>query len=150
MATTTDTNTTFRFLDGYASILIGKATGGVSVIELVMPEGAESPAHIHDEDETVVVLEGDVTFRVAGEPVQPDTHGTIALPRGVAHSYRVDSEDARWLSVTAGRYEEFVREVARPLDAPARESLDLREAVAVTVAAARAGIEIVGPAPAAA
>jgi quercetin dioxygenase-like cupin family protein len=148
--TTTDTTTeTFRYLDGYATILVGRESGGASVIELAMPADSGSPAHAHDEDETVVVLDGDVTFLVGDQVAEPDEHGTITLPRGVAHSYRVGAREARWLSITSGRYERFVRAVAQPADAPAATELDLGRAVAVTVAAAEAGIEIVGPAPAA-
>lgn len=147
MTTTTDTRNTLRFLDGYASILTTGATRGASVVELVMPEGSASPEHIHDEDETIVVLEGDVVFRVGGETVRPDERGRIVLPQGVAHSYRVGSDDARWLSIGAGRYEAFVRAVGRPLDSAPAGELDLAGAVALTVAAAQNGIEIVGPPP---
>jgi quercetin dioxygenase-like cupin family protein len=148
--TTTDTKTeTFRYLDGLATIVAGRETGAASVIELAMPAGSESPAHAHDEDETVVVLDGDVTFLVGDGIAEPDELGTITLPRGVPHNYRVGARDARWLSITAGRYEGFVRAVAQPADAPPAAELDLGRAVALTVAAAEAGIEIVGPAPAA-
>ncbi|MBA2614236.1 MAG: cupin domain-containing protein [Actinobacteria bacterium] len=149
MATMTDTTKALRFLDGYASILIGKASGGASVIELVMPQGSESPVHAHDEDETVVLLEGEVAFRIDGAIVRPDERGKIVLPQGVPHGYRVESADARWLSITAGRYEGFVRSVARPLTSPPRP-LDLAQAVALTVAATEHGIELLSPAPAAA
>ena len=148
MATTIDTGKALRFLDGYASILIGKATGGASVVELVMPQGSQSPDHIHDEDETIVLLGGDVTFRVDGGVVRADESGTVVLPQGVAHSYRVESADARWLSITGGGYEGFVRAVGRPLDAPPAGELELATAVALTAAAAENGIEIVAPAPA--
>jgi len=149
MATMTDTTKALRFLDGYASILIGKARGGASVIELVMPQGSESPVHAHDESETILLLEGEVTFSVDGAIVRPDERGKIVLPQGVPHSYRVESADARWLSITAGRYEGFVRAVARPVSSPVG-SLGLAEAVALTVAAAGHGIEILSPAPTAA
>ena len=148
MASSIHTANPLRYFDGYATILMERTSAGASVVELVMPHGATAPDHAHDEDETIVLLEGQVTFRVGGEIVQPDECGKLVLPKGVAHAYSVESEDARWLSITAsGRYEAFVRAVGRPLDAPVARPLGLADAVAVTVAALENGIELLGPAP---
>ena len=147
MASSTEMSKAPRYFDGYATILMERASGGASVVELVMPRGATAPEHAHDEDETIVLLEGEVTFRIGGEIVRPDERGKLVLPKGLAHAYSVESEDARWLSITAsGRYEAFVRAVGGTVDAPAGRPSGFADAVAVTVAAAENGIELLGPA----
>jgi quercetin dioxygenase-like cupin family protein len=151
MTKTTETTNAFRYLDGYATIVSERVAGSGAIVEFVMPRGSEAPEHAHDEGETVVLLDGEVTFRVAGEIVRPDSHGMVVLPRGVAHSYRVESDDARWLSITpSGRLARFVRAVGEPLSAAAAGPLDVARAVALTAAAAESGIQLLGPAPAAA
>jgi quercetin dioxygenase-like cupin family protein len=153
MTPTTETAPrSYNFLDGTATILVSRTQdeGGVSVIETAMPAGSMPPPHIHDEDEGVYVLDGRVTFFVGDETVRAGQGDKVSLPRGVPHTYRVESRRAaRWASVTSpGRYEEFVREVGTPiaLDGPAEPSglTTLAELVAFTTAAARNGIEIVG------
>ncbi|MBD0317396.1 MAG: cupin domain-containing protein [Thermoleophilia bacterium] len=149
-ATTTTDSRSLAFLDGTARILASRRDddGSVSVIEMSMPEGSMPPPHIHDEDESVYVLAGKMTFYVGDEPIRVGARQRVDLPRGVAHTYRVESPGgAQWISLTAsGRYEDFVREVGRPADArsggPAQQSL--ADLVALTRAAARNGIEIVG------
>lgn len=148
MTATTDSRS-FAFLDGTATIRASRSDdGGVSVIEMAMPEGSMPPPHIHDEDETIYVLEGWMTFYVGDKTIPAGRGERVELRRGVAHTYRVDSSGgARWVSLTAGgRYEAFVHELGRPVDAPSeRPALQtLAELVALTTAAARNGIEIVG------
>ncbi|MDQ3867706.1 MAG: cupin domain-containing protein [Actinomycetota bacterium] len=151
MTATTPTDSRFlAFLDGTARILVSRRDDdrGVAVIEMAMPEGSMPPPHIHDEDESVYVLAGEMTFYVGGETIRVGARERVELPRGVAHTYRVESpRGARWVSLTApGRYEDFVRELGRPADAPSRAPAlqSLAELVALTAAAARNGIEIVG------
>jgi quercetin dioxygenase-like cupin family protein len=151
MTTTTVSTNRFRYLNGYATIVSERVAGSGALVEFVMPRGSAGLEHAHDEDETVVLLDGEVTFRVAGEAVRPDARGMIVLPRAIGHSYRVESDDARWLSITpSGRLARFVRAVGEPLSAPPAGPLELAEAVALTAAAAANGIELLGPPRAAA
>ncbi len=147
--TATTESRSFAFLDGTATIRASQSDdGGVSVIEMAMPEGSMPPPHIHDEDETVYVLEGWMTFYVGDKTIPAGPGERVELRRGVPHTYRADSfGGARWASLTArGRYEAFVRELGRPVDAPSEGPAlqTLAELVAFTTAAARNGIEIVG------
>jgi quercetin dioxygenase-like cupin family protein len=134
--------TTLPHLNGTATILTSRhETGGVSVIDVSMPAGTVSVVHAHDEDESIRVLEGRISFDVDGETFLAEPGRTVVLPKGRPHSYAIASaEGARWLSISSpGRFEEFVRAAARPeiADSP----------IALTVAAAESGIEILGPAP---
>lgn len=73
--------------------------------------------HVHDtEDEVFHVLEGKVRFSVAGAMVEVGPGQTIMAPKGIPHSYVVESEGgAKWLTVTTpGDFESFVRAASRP------------------------------------
>ena len=115
-----------------------------------MPRGAMPPLHAQDEDETVYVLDGQVTFYVGDATVGAEAGRTVVAPKGVAHTYRVASATATWLVVTEpGRFEAFVRAVGRPAAGPGLPSpsdgVTVDEAVAFTTAAATNGIEILAP-----
>jgi hypothetical protein len=93
------------------------------------------------------VLEGELRLFVAGEQIVLGPGQAAFAPRDVPHTYRVESEQARWLVITTpAGFDAFVREVAEP--APADELPPAGRAVDPAVlgqAAAKAGIEILGP-----
>jgi quercetin dioxygenase-like cupin family protein len=111
--------------------LTGEQTGGrLALWEGVLPNGAAPPLHSHPQDETFVVLDGEVTTWVvpgeaaggAGEPGWHRTHGrrqgagaTVLAPAGVPHTFRVESDTARmlFLSTPAG-IEDYVLALAEP------------------------------------
>ena len=141
-----------RFFDGTAKILVGRTRGerGVAAVEVAMPYGSTPPLHVQDEDEAIYVQEGEVTFYIGDEIVRAEARHHVVVPRGVPHTYRVESSrGARWVTMTSpGRFADFVLAVARPAQAdgfpPASESTGRADAVAFTAAAAAHGIELVG------
>jgi quercetin dioxygenase-like cupin family protein len=123
--------------------------GGVAVLEHLAPRGAGSPLHVHRrEDEWFYVLEGELTFWVGGEVIEAAAGTFVYGPRGVPHTFIVSSERARFLLVAepAG-FEALVRATAVPAEQltipPA--AAEPPDVAALAVAAAAAGIEIVGP-----
>lgn len=120
-------------------------------METFAPRGDSPPLHVHrGEDEIFHVLEGEVRFEVAGEEFRVRAGETVLAPKGVPHTYLVESERGRWLVVTArGNHERFVRSLSRPAE---RSELpepsppptpDQREALAA--AGREHGLEVVGP-----
>jgi quercetin dioxygenase-like cupin family protein len=111
--------------------LHGARSGGrLGVYEGVMPRGAAPPLHSHPQDETLYVLEGDLTVWVVDpELVDGDWVGSCSFrvgkgslvyaPAGLPHTFRVESDTARllFLSTPAG-IEEYVRELAEPAGWP--------------------------------
>jgi quercetin dioxygenase-like cupin family protein len=138
------------FIDGLAYIRVsGEETDGrYSVLEILGPEGDMPPLHVHhEEDEVFHVLDGEVTFFLPGAEVSLATGDTFRAPRGVPHTYRVESGSARWLVFCApARFDDFVQAVSEP--APAEE-LPPRgrpfDPEAFAAAAAERGIELLGP-----
>ena len=122
---------------------------GVSVLESVAAEGDSPPLHVHaTEDELFHVLEGELLLRVGGEDRLLPAGEAALAPRGVPHTYRVETARARWLVTTAkGDFERFVRELARPAESeglPPRPQPTPDQVEQLAVAAAH-GIELVGP-----
>jgi len=122
---------------------------GASVTEHLLPRGYAPPLHVHArEDEIFHLLEGEMRLRVGETEVTARAGETLLAPRGVPHSFRVESERARVLVITtAGDFEAMMREVARPAGAglpdPAPPTTAMVEAL--TAAGARHHIAIVGP-----
>lgn len=89
----------------------------ISVIENRMPYGESPPLHIHrNEDEIFHVLEGTVRFNVDGKDLIAHAGQTALAPKGIPHSFRVESkEGAVCLVIThGGDFERMVREVSVP------------------------------------
>ena len=148
--TTATTSQPLWFTNDLVRVLIdGEASDGAfALVESRMPHGDMPPLHVHQrDDETFYVLDGEVSLFV-GDQRLTLTAGQAALaPRGIPHSYRVESAGARVLLVTApAGFEAFVRAVSEPAPAdelpPSGRPLD-PEALART--AAEYGIEILGP-----
>src|ERR1043165_2080801 len=61
-------------------------------------QGYASPLHVHSkEDETFHVLDGEVSIEIGGVLHTAGPGTTVFAPRGLPHSYKVESAVARWL-----------------------------------------------------
>jgi len=126
------------------------ATGGrLAVFRSTMPEGFSPPRHIHTrEDEVFVVEDGDVCFDIDGRRILAGPGANVFMPRGVPHTFRVQSPVARVLGImTPGDFEGLFRELGMPAE---RRTLPERGTVPfdvtrVVVEQRRRGTEVVGP-----
>src|SRR5947208_5558359 len=105
----------FWLLGMLETIKVGakETDGRYGLIELVVPEGVGSPWHVHpNEDEWFYVLEGELTIWVADERLSL-TAGSFAFgPKGVPHTFYVESGEARFLvGFQPMEFEGFLREV---------------------------------------
>ena len=123
----------------------------ISVLEHVARQGDSPPLHVHlNEDEVFHILDGEFRFQIGTELRNGQAGDTVIAPKGVRHTYRVESERGRWLTVTANRqFEDFVRAMARAAatpDLPPVSGPPTQEMIeALTRTAKQFGIEIVGP-----
>jgi quercetin dioxygenase-like cupin family protein len=123
---------------------------GVSVIESRAAEGDSPPLHVHGtECEHFHVLEGRLRLQVGQDALELEAGEAAVAPRGIPHTYRVESGVARWLVTTAkGDFERFVRELARPAERdglPPQEAPTPEQVERLGAVAAGHGIELVGP-----
>jgi len=140
------------FLDTLVTPHVAAGTGadGLSVLESRARRGDSPPLHTHREDEIWHVMEGVMTFVVGGERHMVGAGETLIGPAGAPHTYRVDSDEARWLVITArGDFERFVRSFSRPAAAgelPGPSGPPPEAQIAALAAACKEhGIELVGP-----
>lgn len=132
--------TTYDFLGHTFTDKVTVADGcQFCVQEIVQRPGGEPPLHIHHrEDEAFYLLAGRMTFHLDGRDVQVVPGSFVLAPRGVPHTFTVDSEEARLLQVLGPNGTEAVfRELAGQALDPA----------ALASALAAYGVEIVGPPP---
>jgi quercetin dioxygenase-like cupin family protein len=153
MATTSPANQIW-FLNSLVTVHVSCADGqdGISVLEHYVPHGFSPPLHVHrTEDEVFQVLEGEFRVKVRDQEHRLRAGDFLLTPKGVPHTYRVESSPAaRCLAITArGDFERFVRAVSRPAERPelpppaGPPSADAAQAL--KAAAAKHGIELVGP-----
>ena len=121
-------------------------------METLARHGDSPPLHVHrTEDETFHVLEGELRMRVGDAEVRIGAGETLLAPKGVPHTYRVESrEGARWLVITRrGDFERFVHALSRPAERPELPTPQgpptPEQADALATAAGDHGIELVGP-----
>ena len=114
-----------------------------------MPEGFSPPRHTHTrEDEVFVVEDGDLCFDIDGRRLLAGPGTSVFMPRGVAHTFRVQSATARVLGImTPGDFESLFRELGVPatrrtLPAPGTVPFDVPR---VMTDQRRRGTEVVGP-----
>jgi quercetin dioxygenase-like cupin family protein len=121
----------------------------ISLIEHHMARDFAVPLHVHaGEDENFYVLEGEVRFRVGDELRTLGGGEAMSVGGGLPHSFRVVSDEARFLTVTTGGFEEMVRSLSRPAESlglppqhePTPEQID-----ALVEACNAHGITFVGP-----
>jgi quercetin dioxygenase-like cupin family protein len=143
----------FWFLETLVCVRVSHRDGTdrISVLEHTARRGDSPPLHVHvNEDEVFHILEGDFRFQIGSEERTGQAGETVLARKGVPHTYRVESNGGRWLTVTTQeQFEEFVRAMATKAGAkelPPIGGAPSQEAIqALTATAKRFGIEIVGP-----
>ncbi len=140
------------FLDTLVTVRVRHDEGddGISVLESLAPYGDSPPLHIHEtEDEIFHVLEGELRVRAGDTDVGIGPGETILGPKGVPHTYRVESDGTRWLVLTrlvsVARFEDFGRALAEPQDGCADDWPSAEEATGLAGIAAVNGITVLGP-----
>jgi quercetin dioxygenase-like cupin family protein len=90
--------------------------GRFTLMELVAPKDFAAPLHIHRaEDEFFVVLAGEVRFQLGDAVLEAVAGSLVHGPRDVAHSFHVDSTEARLLFFFGpSGIEGFFREAGKP------------------------------------
>src|SRR5437764_10012490 len=109
------------FLGTLAIIRVpGEAVDGrFALIEFLFPRHASPPLHTHPQDESYIVLDGQLTVQAGAERFELDAGGIGVVPTGVAHTFRVDSDTARVLVLsTPAGIDRFVRDGSVPATSP--------------------------------
>ena len=112
------------------TLAIVRVPGGATddrfaLIEFLFPRHASPPLHTHPQDESYVVLEGRQTIKAGDRRFALEGGGAAVVPKGVPHTFRVDSETARVLVLsTPAGLERMVRDGSTPAAARALPPAD--------------------------
>jgi mannose-6-phosphate isomerase-like protein (cupin superfamily) len=123
-------------------------SGGYGLVEAVAFRSTEPPLHVHHrEDEAWYVLDGRITFAVAGEQLTATAGCFVFAPRGLPHAFRVEVEPSRVLVLTTpAGFEAFAEELGVPaLSETPPADLAMPAPERLGPVAERYGIEVVGP-----
>jgi len=123
--------------------------GQFALIEAVARRGNVPPPHIHHrEDEIFYVLEGEIVVSVGDRTIKGTPGTMVFLPRDVAHSFTIESEQSRMLILlTPAGLERWFKEFSVPAQAmslPPADEPAYGEVQRMLEAAPRFGIEFVG------
>ena len=123
--------------------------GQFALIEAVARKGNVPPPHIHHrEDEIFYVLEGEIVVSVGDRTIKGTPGTMVFLPRDVAHSFTIESEESRMLILlTPAGLERWFKEFSVPAPAmtlPPADEPAYGEVQRMLEAAPRFGIEFVG------
>lgn len=140
------------FLGSAIRFLVSAREGndGLCVVEHHMPHGDAPPLHLHHhEDEVFVVLYGTLRLEVGGCTHYLQAGDAAVAPKGVPHSYVVESDSARVMTITRGHdFESMLRSLSRPANRPGLPPQTAPDADAMAEIAETCrqnGIELVGP-----
>lgn len=91
-------------------------SAAASAVDIWEREGSGPPRHVHAEhDEIWYVLSGRFTFAIGDREISASTGDVVVGPRGVPHTFRADSADARVLDIHApGGFERFFVQAGTP------------------------------------
>ena len=112
-------STTSRwFAGGLVTFLVdGEDTGGqLACIEATVRRGTEPPMHIHRrEDETILVLDGELDYIVGDQTYTAASGGCVFVPRNIPHTYRQRTDIVKALLIlTPAGLEGFFKELSEP------------------------------------
>ncbi len=112
----------------YRTVLsTAETAGAMSIVDSLSPVNSGPPRHVHlAEDETFVLISGEVRFWLEGETFTRGPGETVFVPRGREHTFRVigNAPSRHLVILTPGGFEAFFAEMARgrcriPEDMPA-------------------------------
>jgi mannose-6-phosphate isomerase-like protein (cupin superfamily) len=139
------------FIDELASAAldVSERPAQTALVERSAPEGAMPPLYRRDEAETYRVLEGEVQFFIDDEIVPAGPGDVVVAAAGAERTFRVESEDARWLVLTRvttlERFLDFNRAVIEPIAVPVKGWTSAEEYAALSSIGAANGIELLAP-----
>jgi mannose-6-phosphate isomerase-like protein (cupin superfamily) len=129
---------------------LASETGGrLAVWEQLLPHSSSPPLHVHHgDDEAWFVLDGMLSFQVGESSWTAEAGAFVWAPRGLPHTFRVESPTARMLALAVpGGFDRFVVATGRPAEAatlpPAPDGPpDMGRLIG---AAREHGMEVLGP-----
>lgn len=111
-------NNSYWYIGHLLSVLFRSAdTNGLfSLLKVTEKKGLEPPPHTHTkEDETFMLLTGEIEFSVDNKTYHATAGDTMFLPRNIQHSFKVLTAQSEVLILlTPGGFEQYFIEMSEP------------------------------------
>ena len=132
-----------------AALDVTERPAQTALVERSAPQGAMPPLVSRDEAETYRVLEGEVVFFIGDEVVPAGPGDVVVAAAGAPRTFRVESEDARWLVLTRvtslERYLDFNRAVVETTAVDMCKCFTGDDEAVLSSLGTANGIELLGP-----
>lgn len=103
---------------GYFKTLVSpeQSAGTFALMEMVLPQGAEPPLHLHTlEDETFYLLEGEIFFEIGEQTLTAKAGDTVFAPRQIPHLFKIVTSQAKFITlISPGKLWEYFIEFSTP------------------------------------
>ena len=121
--------------------------GALGLVEASWYQGFGPPLHTHShEEESFYVLEGQIRFRQGDAEFVAGPGTWVWGPRGVPHTFKVESERARALIlVTPGGFERMFEVGGVPVSESAQPPVQAYDPADAVAMSKKFGFEVVGP-----
>lgn len=120
--------------------------GGLTVMEVTVPDGAGPVPHTHPGGEAVYVLEGTVRYHIDGEVAEGGPGAFFYIPQGVVENFEPIGTVRVLVIYQPGGMDQFFKEVGEPAESrripPQSGPPDIERLVSV---GARYGMRILPP-----
>jgi quercetin dioxygenase-like cupin family protein len=119
--------------------------GALGLVEASFYRGFGPPLHVHRrEDEGFYVLDGEIRFRQGAEEFLAGPGSWVGGPRGVPHTFKVESDSARVVVTPAG-FERMFEVGGVPVSESAQPPVQEYDPDAAVAISEQFGFEVVGP-----
>jgi quercetin dioxygenase-like cupin family protein len=139
---------TLRFLENLATIHLAsdETASGFSIVEMSGAQGNQPPLHSHRaDDEGFYVLDGKLRVWVGEQRLELEQGDYALAPHGVPHTYRVESDCARWLATSTDGFDRFVSAVGIPAENGSLPDPVVPDPERLAAIAAAHRIDLLGP-----
>ncbi len=94
----------------------GQTGGRYTLLRATERRGLEPPPHTHTkEDETFLILEGEVIYTVGDQTFNAKAGDAMLLPKNIQHSFKIQTETLETLMLlTPGGFENYFIEMSEP------------------------------------
>jgi quercetin dioxygenase-like cupin family protein len=110
----------YWYIGHLMSILVksGQTGGRYALLRATERRGLEPPPHTHTkEDESFLILGGEVVYTVGNQTFQAKEGDVMFLPRNIQHSFKIQSEKLETLMLlTPGGFENYFVEMSQPAE----------------------------------
>jgi len=115
-----DIKNSWWYIGHLMSLLVtSKETGGrYALLRATERKGLEPPPHTHTrEDETFLILKGEVVYTVGDQTFNAKEGDVMFLPRNIQHSFKIQTETLEtMILLSPGGFEHFFVEMSKPAE----------------------------------